>query len=270
MEAFMWRHQPRSLAAAGHGRARRNRRVAADPFLVLRSHRARRLAARSGPGRWCALGRRLLRRQHGTILRPARSRTRSRPWQTSGPTGVDLSLAANLRFPGGILASIDCSFEQPFRCAYELVGTKGVIEVPDAYLPPAAGPPIARLRTLGSHSDSDAGGDVVKTLEFVAADQYAEMVDAFARSVAAGRLVDPAEDGLAQMKVLDADPVVRAISETVPDEKPSRLALNETSVPVRPPRRPRGCGRSEATFHRRARGCPRCRTDCAGRGADAS
>ena len=117
---------------------------------------------------------------------------------------MDLSLTAILRFPGGVLASIDCSFEQPFRCTYELVGTKGVIEVPDAYLPPAAGPPIARLRTIGSRSDSDAGGDVVRTLEFDAADQYAAMVDAFARSVAAGRLVDPAEDGLAQMKVLDA------------------------------------------------------------------
>ena len=36
------------------------------------------------------------------------------------------------------------------------------------------------------------------------ADQYAEMVDVFAASVAAGGLVEPAEDGLAQMKVLDA------------------------------------------------------------------
>jgi hypothetical protein len=30
------------------------------------------------------------------------------------------------------------------------------------------------------------------------------MVDAFAASVAAGKLVDPAEDGLNQMKALDA------------------------------------------------------------------
>ena len=62
---------------------------------------------------------------------------------------VDLTLTASLRFPRRVLASIDCSFEQPFRCVYELVGTRGVIEVPDAYLPPAVGSPIARLRTLG-------------------------------------------------------------------------------------------------------------------------
>src|SRR5262249_59483356 len=54
-----------------------------------------------------------------------------------GPTGVDLTLTSLLHFPGGLLGVIDCSFEQPFRCSYELVGTAGVIEVPDAYLPPA-------------------------------------------------------------------------------------------------------------------------------------
>ena len=73
-----------------------------------------------------------------------------------GDTGVDLSLTAQLEFPGGVLATIDCSFEQPFRCSYELVGSRGVIEVPDAYLPPAEGKPIARLRTIGSGSDSSA------------------------------------------------------------------------------------------------------------------
>ncbi len=86
---------------------------------------------------------------------------------------MDLTLTVSLRFPRGVRDSIDCSFKQPFRCVYELVGTRGVIEVPDAYLPPAVGSPIARLRTLGSHPDSDAGTDVVKTLEFTAANQYA-------------------------------------------------------------------------------------------------
>ena len=43
---------------------------------------------------------------------------------------MDLSLTAQLTFPGGVLGLIDCSFEQPFRCVYELVGTKGAITVP--------------------------------------------------------------------------------------------------------------------------------------------
>ena len=101
-----------------------------------------------------------------------------------------------------MLATVDCSFEQPFRCTYELVGTRGVIEVPDAYLPPAVGLPIARMRMTGSSPDSGAAADDVRTLEFESVNQYAAMVNAFARSVAAGALVDPAEDGLAQMIAL--------------------------------------------------------------------
>ena len=70
---------------------------------------------------------------------------------------------------------------------------------------PAAGKrkPSAVLRTLGSRSDSGAAADEVRTLEFEFVDQYAAMVDAFAASAASGRLTAPAEDGLAQMFVLD-------------------------------------------------------------------
>src|SRR6185312_130425 len=102
-----------------------------------------------------------------------------------------------------VLATVDCSFEQPYRCSCELVGTRGVIEVPDAFLPPAGGRPTARLRTIGSACDSGDASDAVRTLDFEPTDQYAGMVDAFARSVIAGALVDPAEDGLAQMVILN-------------------------------------------------------------------
>lgn len=59
------------------------------------------------------------------------------------------------------------------------------------------------MRTIGSGSDADDDSDPTTMLEFDAANQYAAMVDAFADSVAAGRLVDPAEDGVAQMAALD-------------------------------------------------------------------
>jgi predicted dehydrogenase len=41
-------------------------------------------------------------------------------------------------------------------------------------------------------------------LTFAGTNQYAMMVDAFAQSVASGRLVPPADDGLNQMRALDA------------------------------------------------------------------
>jgi hypothetical protein len=65
------------------------------------------------------------------------------------------------------------------------------------------GQPTARLRTIGSSSDSGNLADNVQVLDFDAVDQYAAMVDAFARTVSAGVLVGPGEDGLAQMRVLD-------------------------------------------------------------------
>ncbi len=83
---------------------------------------------------------------------------------------------------------------------YEVVGTHGVIEVPDAYLPPEK--PIARLRTRVGENSLEP--DQEQTLTFDGRNQYAAMVDAFHEAIAKGRLEGPSEDGLAQMKALDA------------------------------------------------------------------
>jgi predicted dehydrogenase len=104
-----------------------------------------------------------------------------------------MTLTAELGFPDGTIGLLDCSFEQPSRCFYELVGTDGVIEVPDAYLPP----PRPTARWVGSHG--------VENLAFDGRHQYAAMVDAFAEGVANGnKLPAPAEDGLGTMQALDA------------------------------------------------------------------
>jgi predicted dehydrogenase len=191
MEAFMWRHQPRTAAL---------RQLVADGAIgALRLVRSS-FSFAIDPGDW----RLDASRGGGALwdvgcygLSTARLFAGNEPEAVQavarfGPTGVDLSLSAALRFPGGVLGQLDCSFEQPFRCAYELVGTLGVIEVPDAYLPPSR--PVALLRTADSSRE----------LTFEGRDQYAEMVVAFAIAVANGRLQPPAEDGLAQMLALDA------------------------------------------------------------------
>jgi D-xylose 1-dehydrogenase (NADP+, D-xylono-1,5-lactone-forming) len=202
MEAFMWRHQPRTLEL--------RKLVQSGAIGELRLIRSS-FSFPMGPGDW-----RLDPARGGGALfdvgcygvSTARLFAASEPVRASamahkGETGVDLSLTAQLEFPEGVLATIDCSFEQPFRCSYELVGSRGVIDVPDAYLPPAAGKPVALLRTIASGSDSSSGADQIRTLEFDAVNQFAAMVDSFAHSVHTGRLVEPAEDGLAQMRVLD-------------------------------------------------------------------
>ena len=57
---------------------------------------------------------------------------------------------------------------------------------------------------IGSGSDADSGANLIKDLNFDPMNQYSAMIDAFANSVARGHLVEPAEDGLAQMQALDA------------------------------------------------------------------
>ncbi len=212
MEAFMWRHQPRTreLRALVNGGAIGELRLIRSSFSFPIAPGDWRLNPSRGGGALWDVG------CYGVStarLFAGSEPVAARAIADFGPTGVDMSLAVVMEFPGGVLAAVDCSFEQPFQCRYELVGTRGVIEVPDAYLPPAHDRPTARLRTIGTGSDADAASDQVQTLEFEPIDQYAAMVDAFARSVAAGRLVDPAEDGLAQMTVLDQIARAAALSD---------------------------------------------------------
>ncbi len=56
------------------------------------------------------------------------------------------------------------------------------------------------MQTVGG---SNIAGAAPQSLAFDGTNQYASMVDAFARSVAAGALESPSEDGLAQMEALD-------------------------------------------------------------------
>jgi predicted dehydrogenase len=52
-----------------------------------------------------------------------------------GPTGIDVTLAGVLRFPGGLLAAVDCSFVAPFRTEMEIVGERGTLRVPRPFKP---------------------------------------------------------------------------------------------------------------------------------------
>ena len=56
-------------------------------------------------------------------------------WQTLGPSGIDETFAGLLRFPGDVLAQIDCSFRLPFRTHVEVAGSEGVITIPRPYKP---------------------------------------------------------------------------------------------------------------------------------------
>jgi predicted dehydrogenase len=106
---------------------------------------------------------------------------------------VDTAFAAALRFPGDRLALIDGSFDASGPQRYEVGGAAGSIVVERAFLP---GPGPTQIHVVQ--------GGQRRTVELPAADQYALEADHFAASVRAGRLLPPAEDGLAQAAAIEA------------------------------------------------------------------
>jgi xylose dehydrogenase (NAD/NADP) len=107
--------------------------------------------------------------------------------------GVDTAFAGTLRFPGDRLAQIDGSFDAAGTQRYEVAGPGGTIQLERAFLP---GDGAATVRIT-------AGGQT-RVEEIPGADQYALEADHVARSVRAGRLLPPAEDGVLQAAVIEA------------------------------------------------------------------
>jgi xylose dehydrogenase (NAD/NADP) len=58
-------------------------------------------------------------------------------WQVTGPTGIDESFAAQMRFPGDIYVQFDCSFRIPFRVFMEIVGDEATLRIPRPFNPRA-------------------------------------------------------------------------------------------------------------------------------------
>jgi D-xylose 1-dehydrogenase (NADP+, D-xylono-1,5-lactone-forming) len=114
-------------------------------------------------------------------------------------TGVDLAVAAVLEFPEGRTALVSCSFKGSGQGFYQVIGSKGVIEVPRAFIP-GLGSRVAD----GLVIESDPDGRRIETT-FEPANHYRRMVEAFAEAVLAGKPVpyEP-EDAVGNMRALDA------------------------------------------------------------------
>jgi predicted dehydrogenase len=198
-EAFMWRHHPRAkqaLSMIKSGEIGPLRLVVASFSFDIDRGDWRLRPERGGGAMWdvgCygVNAARLFAGSEPTdILANAH-------WSD---TGVDMTMQMALRFPGDVLANIDCSFEAPFRCRLELVGEKGRIVLEEAFLPSAT--PIIHIER-----GTATGGLAERGLEAIpvpAQDQYVAQVDDFCASIKAGRLLAPAEDGVANMRVLEA------------------------------------------------------------------
>ncbi len=56
-------------------------------------------------------------------------------WQVTGKSGIDEVFSGQLHFPGEILAQFDSGFRAPYRSFIEVVGAKGVLEIPAPFNP---------------------------------------------------------------------------------------------------------------------------------------
>jgi xylose dehydrogenase (NAD/NADP) len=114
-----------------------------------------------------------------------------------GPTGVDLTFAGLLRFPGDRLAVVEASFKTAMQQTYTVVGTEGAIDLPHDAFVPGVKKVTFRLRGV------DDGKGKTETVH--GADEYQLMVEHFADAVLTqGTLDFPPEEAVANARVLDA------------------------------------------------------------------
>ena len=112
--------------------------------------------------------------------------------------GVDVAMAAVLTFADGRTASFDTGFTHPLRTWVEVVGSEGVVRVPNLWIPDDR----AAFEVQRPAKGFDSGVEVVET---PGEDQMVHMLDDFAAAVAGDRECVPAPDeAVKTLRVLDA------------------------------------------------------------------
>jgi predicted dehydrogenase len=109
----------------------------------------------------------------------------------SGGYGVDTTFTGLLEFPGGTVAHVGSSMEQPQRRDLIVIGPKGRIEVPDMF--DEGGSLVIKT------------GDIERVEAIPAPNRFRVQMDEFSECVLTGKAPEyPAEDGLRNTAVLVA------------------------------------------------------------------
>jgi D-xylose 1-dehydrogenase (NADP+, D-xylono-1,5-lactone-forming) len=111
---------------------------------------------------------------------------------------VDVAMSGVMTFADGRTANFDCGFVHPLRTAVEIVGTTGVIRVPNLWIPDDR----ATFEILRQDGDF---GHTVEVIETPGENQMVHMLDDFAAAVAENREAVPNPDQAVRTgRVLDA------------------------------------------------------------------
>ena len=108
---------------------------------------------------------------------------------------IDLSYSLLLEFPDYQTALLNCSFESQFQNTYTVVGTKGKITVPRAFIP-----------KLQKGIVEFTKEDKLKTFTTSSIDQYSLMVEHFCDCISHNKRLPrfPADDAFYNMRVINA------------------------------------------------------------------
>ena len=120
-------------------------------------------------------------------------------WATAAfVNNVDVAMSGVMTFADGRTASFDCGFTHPLRTWVEIVGTEGVVRVPNLWIPDDK----AVFQVLRQDGDF---GVKVEEIETRGEDQMVHMLDDFAAAVFEKREPVPNPDeAVKTLKVLDA------------------------------------------------------------------
>jgi predicted dehydrogenase len=115
-------------------------------------------------------------------------------WANWGESGVDVELAAVLRFASGLHAHFDCALTMDRREVVEVAGTEASVSMEGAFLPGKGEVALVERR-----------GGVASTHWHDGADEYTLMVEHFADvALARGALRYPVNEAIRNMAVIEA------------------------------------------------------------------
>ena len=118
----------------------------------------------------------------------------SAQWDFRDAFGVEVMLAGVLGFSDGRMATFDCGFRAAGQGSYVAAGTKGQIEILNAFVPGTAPTPLLLTDGEGRHQEQIAGTD-----------QYRLEAEEFADALLTGRpLRIPPEDAVATLRAIEA------------------------------------------------------------------
>jgi D-xylose 1-dehydrogenase (NADP+, D-xylono-1,5-lactone-forming) len=188
MEAFMYRFHPRTLRLAeivAAGEIGAPTLVRASFGFAVTDPANVRLSAELAGGALMDVGCYPVNAAR-MLAGPVRAATATARWQD-----VDVTLAGVLDHVGGALSLVSCSLVSGRHNELEVVGSEGVIIVPEAFTPPKDRPSTMVI-TRGAETEEQT---------FAPVDQYTLEAEGFAALVAAGH---DAAAGLPQMPLVES------------------------------------------------------------------